>query len=122
MSNKLKTTMSIQFSRQGIDALPTSFPAAQSSFVLVRRLIEAKDDASVQTETQRGRLPLFDPALRQILVRELGRQREWGNNNDYSGHGTKARSRSRITIHAVVGADHAASKVAVETNQRLCRR
>jgi hypothetical protein len=44
MSNKLKTTMSIQFSRQGIDALPTSFPAAQSSFVLVRRLVEAEDD------------------------------------------------------------------------------
>jgi hypothetical protein len=36
--------MSIQFSRQCIDALPANFPAAQSSFVLVRRLVEAEDD------------------------------------------------------------------------------
>jgi hypothetical protein len=35
--------MSIQFSQQGMDALPASFPAAQSSIVLVRRLVEAKD-------------------------------------------------------------------------------
>jgi hypothetical protein len=34
--------MSLQFSRQGMDALPASFPVAQSS--LVRRLVEAKDD------------------------------------------------------------------------------
>jgi hypothetical protein len=34
--------MSIQFSRQGMAALPASFPAAQSSFV--RRLVAAKDD------------------------------------------------------------------------------
>jgi hypothetical protein len=35
--------MSIQFSRQGMEALSASFPATQSSFVLVRRPVEAKD-------------------------------------------------------------------------------
>jgi hypothetical protein len=40
---------------------------------------------------------------------------KWGNDDDYTGHGTKTGSRARITIHTVVGADHAASKVAVET-------
>jgi hypothetical protein len=34
--------VSIQFSRQGMAALPANFPAAESSFV--RRLVEAKDD------------------------------------------------------------------------------
>jgi hypothetical protein len=34
--------MSVQFSRQGIVALPADFPAAESP--LVRRLVEAKDD------------------------------------------------------------------------------
>jgi hypothetical protein len=34
--------MSVQFSRQGMAALPANFPAAESP--LVRRLVEAKDD------------------------------------------------------------------------------
>jgi uncharacterized protein YjiS (DUF1127 family) len=36
--------MTIQFSRQGMAAVPTTAPVAQSSFV--RRLLQARDDAA----------------------------------------------------------------------------
>ena len=36
--------MTVQFSRQGMAAVPTSAPAPQSSFV--RRLLQARDDAA----------------------------------------------------------------------------
>ena len=52
---------SIQFSRQGMAALPASFPGAQSSFV--RRLVEAKDDPV----KKRVRAWLMDLDDRQLL-------------------------------------------------------
>jgi hypothetical protein len=42
ISQAQETTVSIQFSRHGMAALPASFPAAESP--LVRRLVQAKDD------------------------------------------------------------------------------
>ena len=71
--------MSIQFSRQGMAALPVSFARPRSSFV--RRLLRARDDAAKQrvrawlTDLDDERLLAFGLAPEDIaLLREFSDQ------------------------------------------------